>query len=108
MARMEAAVRLQEQTASLSSSPFVPFVPSNQFLFKDNTARPVTAPGGRVEMRNRISRIGPSFSSAFCSSGPSDRIHTITGEGAAAALEGRLPRCFQARIRHRQTGIHLD
>ena len=38
MARMEAAVRLQEQTASLSSSPFVP---SNQFLFKDNTARPV-------------------------------------------------------------------
>jgi hypothetical protein len=41
MVRMEAAVRLQEQTASLSSSPFVPFVPSNQFLFKDNTARPV-------------------------------------------------------------------
>ena len=41
MVRMGAAVRLQEQTASLSSSPFVPFVPSNQFLFKDNTARPV-------------------------------------------------------------------
>ena len=41
MARMEAAVRLQEQAASLSSSPFVPFVPSNQFLFKDNTAHPV-------------------------------------------------------------------
>ena len=41
MARMEAAVRLQEQTASLSRSPFVPFVPSNQFLFEDNTARPV-------------------------------------------------------------------
>ena len=41
MARMEAAVRLQEQTASLSSSPFVPFVPSSQFLFKDNTARRV-------------------------------------------------------------------
>ena len=41
MVRLEAAARLQEQRASLSSSPFVPFVPSKQFLFKDNTACPV-------------------------------------------------------------------
>jgi hypothetical protein len=41
MVRLEAAARLQEKTASLSSSPFVPFAPSNQFLFKDNTARAV-------------------------------------------------------------------
>ena len=41
MVRMEAAVRLQEQTASLSSSRFVPFALSNQFLLRDNTARPV-------------------------------------------------------------------
>ncbi len=37
--RLEAAARLQEQTASLSSSRFVPFTRSNQFLFKDKTAR---------------------------------------------------------------------
>ena len=41
MVRLEAAARLQEQTASLSSSPFVALAPSHQFLFKDNTARPV-------------------------------------------------------------------
>ena len=40
MVRLEAAARLQEQRASLSSSPFVPFAPSNQFLFKDSTACP--------------------------------------------------------------------
>ena len=40
MVRLEAAARLQEQTASLSSSRFVPFTLSNQFLFKDRTARP--------------------------------------------------------------------
>ena len=42
--RLEAAARLQEQTASLSSSPFVPFTPSNQFVFKDRTARPADRP----------------------------------------------------------------
>src|SRR5262249_3983939 len=30
----------QEQTASLSNSRFVPFTESNQFAFKDKTARP--------------------------------------------------------------------
>ena len=42
--RLEAAARLQEQTASVSSSPFVPFTPSNQFVFKDRTARPADQP----------------------------------------------------------------
>ena len=46
---MEAAARLQQQTASLSSSPFIPFTPNNQFLFKDRTARPADRPG-RLEM----------------------------------------------------------
>ena len=39
MLRIEAA-RLQEQTASLSSSPFVPFTDIQQFEFKDRKARP--------------------------------------------------------------------
>ena len=43
MVRLEAAARLQEQTASLSSTPFVPFATGNQFLFKDNRARPLEA-----------------------------------------------------------------
>ena len=34
MVRLEAAARLQEQTATLSGSPFVPFTPNNQFLCK--------------------------------------------------------------------------
>ena len=42
--RLEAAARLEEQTATLSSSPFVPFTPNNQFLFKDRTARPADRP----------------------------------------------------------------
>ena len=42
--RLEAAARLQEQTATLSSSPFVPFTPNNQFLFKDRTACPADRP----------------------------------------------------------------
>jgi hypothetical protein len=50
MVRLEAAARLQEQTASLSSSRLVPLAPSNQFLFSDNTARPVDRSGGRLEM----------------------------------------------------------
>jgi hypothetical protein len=40
MLRIEAAARLQEQTASLSNSPFVPFTLNHQFLNKDRTARP--------------------------------------------------------------------
>ena len=39
MVRLEAAARLQQETA-LSSSPFIPFTPNNQFLFKDRAARP--------------------------------------------------------------------
>ena len=39
LVRLEAAARLQEQTASLSNSRFVPFTRSNQFLFKDKTVR---------------------------------------------------------------------
>jgi hypothetical protein len=46
MVRLEAAAGLQEQTASLSSSRFVPFTLSNQFLFKDKTARPADRPQG--------------------------------------------------------------
>ena len=42
MVRLEAAARLQEQTATLSGSPFVPFTPNNQFLFK--TGRLVLPP----------------------------------------------------------------
>ena len=42
--RLEAAARLEEQTATLSSSPFVPFTPNNQFLFKDRTACPADRP----------------------------------------------------------------
>ena len=38
--RLEAAARLQQETALVSSSPFIPFSPDNQFLFKDRTARP--------------------------------------------------------------------
>jgi hypothetical protein len=33
--RLEAAARLQQETALVSSSPFIPFTPDNQFLFKD-------------------------------------------------------------------------
>ena len=44
MVRLEAAARLQEQTATLSGSPFVPFTPNNQFLFIDRTARPTDRP----------------------------------------------------------------
>jgi hypothetical protein len=44
MVRLEAATRLQEQTASLSGGRFVPFAPSNQFVFKDRTARPADPP----------------------------------------------------------------
>ena len=44
MVRLEAAARLQQETASLSSSPFVPFTSNNQFLFKDRTARPADRP----------------------------------------------------------------
>ena len=68
MVGLEAAARLQEQTALLSSGRFVPFAPSNQFLFKDNTAHPVELPAGGWKWASLISQIGPSFSSAFCSS----------------------------------------
>jgi hypothetical protein len=40
MLRFEAAARLQQETAFVSSSPFIPFTPNNQFLFKDRAARP--------------------------------------------------------------------
>ena len=108
MARMEAAVRLQQETASLSSSPFIPFTPNNQFLFKDKTARPADRPGGRLEMGKSPKSDWPVLFSAFARRGPPDRIHTIIGEGAAAAFARRLSSRFQTRIRHRQTGIHLD
>jgi hypothetical protein len=32
MVRLEAAARLQQETALVSSSPFIPFPPNNQFL----------------------------------------------------------------------------
>ena len=35
MVRLEAAARLQLDTALLTSSSFVPFTPNNQFLFKE-------------------------------------------------------------------------
>ena len=35
MVRLEAAARLQQEPASLSSSSFVPFTANNHFLFKD-------------------------------------------------------------------------
>ena len=44
MVRLEAAARLQQEPASLSSSSFVPFTANNQFLFKDRTARPADRP----------------------------------------------------------------
>jgi hypothetical protein len=50
MLRIEAAARLQEQTASLSSSPFVPFTDIQQFEFKDRTVR---ADDRRRETGNR-------------------------------------------------------
>jgi hypothetical protein len=40
MVRSEAAARLQQETALLSSSTFTPFTPNNQFLFKDRAAFP--------------------------------------------------------------------
>ena len=40
MVRLEAAALLQQETALVSSSPFIPFTPNNQFLFKDRAARP--------------------------------------------------------------------
>ena len=40
MVRLEAAALLQQETALVSSSPFIPFPPNNQFLFKDRAARP--------------------------------------------------------------------
>jgi hypothetical protein len=40
MVQLEAAARLQEQTAPLSGSRFVPFTPSDQFVFKDRAVRP--------------------------------------------------------------------
>ena len=42
--RLEAAARLQQETASLSSSTFIPFTPNKQFLFKDRTVRPADRP----------------------------------------------------------------
>jgi hypothetical protein len=42
--RLEAAARLQQETASLSRSPFIPFTPNKQFLFKDRIARPAERP----------------------------------------------------------------
>jgi hypothetical protein len=42
--RLEAAARLQEQTASLSSSVFVPFTLSKRFAFKEKTACPAHRP----------------------------------------------------------------
>ena len=44
MVRLEAAAGLQQETASLSSSPFIPFTPNNQFLFKARTAGPADRP----------------------------------------------------------------
>ena len=35
MVRLEAAARLQRDTALLTSSSFVPFTPNHQFLFKE-------------------------------------------------------------------------
>ena len=49
MVRLEAAARLQQEPASLSSSSFVPFTANNHFLFKDRTAGPLTDLG-RLEM----------------------------------------------------------
>jgi hypothetical protein len=40
MVRLEAAARLQQETALVSSSPFIPFTPNNQFLFKGRAACP--------------------------------------------------------------------
>jgi hypothetical protein len=42
--RLEAAARVHEQTASLSSNVFVPFTPSNQLAFKEKTAFPAHRP----------------------------------------------------------------
>jgi hypothetical protein len=45
MVRLEAAARLpQEAAAPLTSSPFVPFTPKNQLLFKNRTPRPADRP----------------------------------------------------------------
>ena len=44
MVRLEAAARLQQEPASLSSSSFVPFTANNHFLFKDMTAGPADRP----------------------------------------------------------------
>jgi hypothetical protein len=44
MVRMEAAAPLQQETVSLSSSPFIPFTANNQFLFKDRIACPADRP----------------------------------------------------------------
>src|SRR6476619_3059389 len=49
MVRLEAAARLPQEPASLSSSSFVPFTANNHFLFKDRTAGPLTDLG-RLEM----------------------------------------------------------
>ena len=48
MVRLEAAARLQQEPASLSSSSFVPFTANKHFLFKDRGAGPVDP--GRLEM----------------------------------------------------------
>ena len=44
MVRLEAAAQLQQETALLSSSPFVPFTPNNQFRFKGRTTSPADRP----------------------------------------------------------------
>ena len=61
--RLEAAARLQEQTASLSSSPFVPFTPSNQFVLNSysKTGRLVLLTGpGRLDMSKSRSSDWPA------------------------------------------------
>jgi hypothetical protein len=35
---LEVIARLRQQAALMSSNPFIPFTPNNQFVFKDRTA----------------------------------------------------------------------
>lgn len=44
LVRLEAAARVQEQTALLSGSRYVAFTQGNQFVFKGSGARPANQP----------------------------------------------------------------
>ena len=87
MVRLEAAARLQEQTASLSSSSVRP-VHSRAISSYSKTGRLILPTAiGRLEMgKSRKSDWPAVFSSPFARRGDPDRIHAIIGQSDSSRL----------------------